>query len=55
MVRGTIIPKKGQGGDYGVLLGSKEVLMALLVLGYTRCLVSPQVVEKLAMRLRKLR
>lgn len=36
-------------------LGVRGTITALLESGYTQCVVSPQVVEKLALRLRKLR
>lgn len=55
MVSGPIIPMTARVKVMMASLGSKEILLALLDSGCTRFLVSPQLIEKLGMRLRKLK
>lgn len=55
MASGLIIPMTARVKVTIISLGSKGTLIVLLDLGCTRCLVSPQVVEKLGLRLRKLK
>lgn len=55
MVNGTIIPMTTQVEILLPFLGVREVLTTLLDSGCTQCLISLQTVEKLGLRLRKLR